>query len=345
MNQDWVREQTESSHHKLAVFLFPAVVFLGYLHPILFGIGLILFFLITSFKMLKSMLVWMIVLGVISFVLPFLAPVIFIIMIILFFMRIGYVVKNWRPFVSGLLLYGIAGGLIGRSSYLYESYEVSSTSSMIEGAIVSILCFIGIKVLLRWLYQYNYTSYAALGIMGSVPVIIIAFVLPFLKLHVGGDFFAAETDTLIETKTVNGEGYIETKIGTGEPVGTRTTVPAEQPLVHVKDYVRTAPDGDPTNNLSYTGPDKSPVNDELITVKEHVRTAPDGDPTNNLSYNGSFNEGQVSDEAAGSKDITQENSSAEKIIETAQMSIPVQAGVDQLIRELKKREEEERGAG
>jgi hypothetical protein len=340
MNPEWVRKQMDSSHHKLAIYLFPMVVFLGYLHPILFGIGLILFFLVTSFKMLKSMLFWMIVLGVISFVLPFLAPVIFIIMIILFFMRIGYVVNNWRPFVSGLLLYGISGGLIGRSSYLYYSYDISSTGSIIEGAIVSILCFIGLRLLLRWLYQYNYTSYAALGIMGSVPVIVIAFVLPFLKLHVGGDFFATETNTNIETKPVNGEGYTETKIRTGEPVGTSTTVPAEQPLVHVKDYVRTAPDGDPTNNLSYTGADKSPVNDELVSVKEHVRTAQDGNPTNNLSYDGSFNEGQVNEEVASSKDLTQEKSTTEKIIETAQVSIPAQAGVDQLIRELKKRDEE-----
>jgi hypothetical protein len=50
MNPEWVRKQMDSSHHKLAIYLFPTVVFLGYLHPILFGIGLILFFLVTSFK-------------------------------------------------------------------------------------------------------------------------------------------------------------------------------------------------------------------------------------------------------------------------------------------------------
>ncbi|WP_309087174.1 hypothetical protein [Domibacillus sp.] len=283
MNQDWVADQSQTTHHKTAIYLFPLVVFLGYLHPILFSIGLIIFFLVTSFKLLKSMLFWMLILGGISAVLPFLAPVIFIIMVVLFIKRIGYVVSNWRPFVAGLLLYGVSGGLIGRSTYLH-TYSLLSPSIVIEGVIISVLSFVCLRLLLRWLYQFNYTSYAALGIMGSVPVIIIAFVLPFLKLHIGGDFFSAETT--VETKPVSGEAYTETKIGTGEVVATRTVIPTEQPLVHVNDHVRTVPDGEPTNNLSYDGSDKKAPNQELVSVKEHVRTAPDGDPTNNLSYDG-----------------------------------------------------------
>jgi hypothetical protein len=299
MNQEWVRAQTETKHHKMAIYLLPLVVFLGYFNPILFGIGIIAFLLITSFKMLKSMLFWMLILGVISVVLPFLAPIIFIVMIVLFFMRIGFVIENWRPFVSGLLLYGILAVLLARSISL-NSYSFSSP--IMEGLIVSILVFFGLRFLLRWLYQYNYTSYAALGIMGSVPVIIIAFVLPFLKLHVGGDFFAAETT--VETKPVSGDVYTETKVGTGEPIVTRASIPAEQPFVHVTDHVRTVPDGIVTNNLSYDSPDKisnsseyvqvrehirTTPSGEVVLVKEHIRTAPDGIVTNNLSYDGSNN--------------------------------------------------------
>ncbi|GAA0338440.1 hypothetical protein GCM10008967_30900 [Bacillus carboniphilus] len=332
MDQGWVREQTSTTHHKIAIFLFPLVVFWGYLHPVIFGVGLIIFFLVTSFKMLKSMLMWMVVLGVISFVLPFLAPIIFIIMIVLFFMRINYVVKNWRPFVSGLFFYGIAGGLMGRSSYLYSYNGPFSNSALVEGLIVCAISFVALQLLLRWLYRHHYTSYAALGIMGSVPVIIIAFVLPFLKLHVGADFFAPETT--VETKPVTGEAYAETKLSTGEPTGTRSSE-----LVHVKEHVRTAPDGDPTNNLSYDGPDKKEPNEELVHVREHVRTPPDGDPTNNLSYDESA-ERKTYRQVAVSMEPAEEKSPIDKIIENTQAAVPGQTAVDRLISELKKQQEE-----
>jgi hypothetical protein len=57
-------------------------------------------------------------------------------------------------------------------------------------------------------------------------------------------------------------------------------------MVAVKGHVRTVPDGDVTNNLSYHGLDAKPVNPETVAVKGYVRTAPDGDVTNNLSYHG-----------------------------------------------------------
>lgn len=361
MNQPWIQEQVQSSHHKIAIYLFPIVIFLGYVHPIIFGIGLFLFFLITSFKLLKSMLLWMLILGVISLLIPFLAPVIFIIMIVLFIMRIGYVIKNWRPFVSGIFLYGISGALIGRSAYLY-SYGFNS---FFEGAIVSIISFFAIRQLLLWLYQHNYSSYAALGTMGSVPVIIISFILPFLKLHVGGDFFV--TDTTVETKptsgTVYGDTYTDTKVTTGEPVASRSPLLTEQTLVYVNDHVRTAPDGDIRNNLSYHGPDKTVPNSDLVYVKDHVRTSPDGNVMNNLSYQGSdktmfFND--LDEEASQSKTYydhvdeytydkdlevnyedsnkTNEHSAPHNLVDYAQSSIPAQVAVDQLIRKLKDEE-------
>lgn len=328
MSQDWVQEQTETTHHIVATYLFPLVVFLGYIHPSLFMMGLGIFFLVTSFRLLKSMLLWMLILGGISVVLPFLAPVIFIIMIILFFMRIGFVIRNWRPFISGLFLYGIAGVLMGRSTYL-SAYSFLSIGTLIEGAIMSVVAFIGIRLLLRWLYQYNYTSYGALGIMGSVPVIIIAFVLPFLKLHVGGDFFTG--DAVVETKPVTSDAYTDVKMGA--TTGTTTGTVYSDNHVHVKQHIRSAPDGDPTNNLSYHGPDKKMPSGNYVLVSEHVRTAPDGDPTNNFSYRGH------AVEAAVTHEHSTQHTPESRIIENAQAAIPGQTAVDQLIRDLKKQEQ------
>ncbi|PGT18552.1 hypothetical protein [Bacillus cereus] len=277
--EEWIASQKETNHHKIAITLFPISLFLGYIHPGLFGLGLFLFFIITSFKLLKKMLFFMLILGIISVILPFLAPIIFIVMLVLFFMRIQFVLKNWRPFLAGLLVYGIAAILLARMSFDPTSASLaydSSPSKLMESIIVSGLGFIGIRTTLIWLYGHNYSSYAALGIMGSVPLIIISFILPFLKMHVGGDVYVAEPG-MVDGHAVTGE----TVVHSSDAHITKGTN-----VQHVQSYVRTAPDGDVTNNLSYHGPDAKPVNPETVAVKGYVRTAPDGDVTNNLSYHG-----------------------------------------------------------
>ncbi|MEH7306463.1 hypothetical protein [Neobacillus drentensis] len=79
--QDWIQTQKESGHHKTAVFLFPIILFLGYFHPGISVIGMIVFFLITSLKLLKTMIIYMLILGAISALIPPLAPIILVIMI------------------------------------------------------------------------------------------------------------------------------------------------------------------------------------------------------------------------------------------------------------------------
>lgn len=330
MDNKWIMEQSKTSHHKMAIYLLPLVVFLGYLHPALFVTGIIIFFLLTSFKMLKSMLFWMLILGGISLLLPFLAPVIFIVMIVLFFLRIGYVIQNWRPFLSGILLYGMSAILIARSFYLLSFSSGSLLlSSIIEGIVMSVLSLIFLRYILRWLYQFNYSSYAALGIMGSVPVIIIAFVLPFLKLHIGGEFFS--TETAIETKPVNGQ----TSVGTSEAIGTRTIAPTSQNIIQVNEYIRTAPDGELTNNFSYNGPDKTTPNEKIVKVESHLRTTPDADLTNNLSYRDASNIEEAS------IDTKLDKSTKDKIIDQTQATVTGQVAIDRLVEALKKENKEE----
>ncbi|MFJ8292906.1 hypothetical protein [Bacillus tropicus] len=193
-------------------------------------------------------------------------------------MRIQFVIKNWRPFLAGLLIYGIAAILLTRMSFDPTSTLVydSSFSKLMESIIVSALGFIGIRTTLIWLYGHNYSSYTALGIMGSVPLIIISFILPFLKMHMGGDVYVAEPG-VVDGHAVTGETVVHSS-------DAHITKGAN--LQHVQPHVRTAPDGDITNNLSYHGPDAKPVNPDTVAVKGYVRTAPDGDITNNLSYHG-----------------------------------------------------------
>ncbi|MGM3097895.1 hypothetical protein, partial [Bacillus cereus group sp. BC327] len=148
------------------------------------------------------------------------------------------------------------------STLVYDS----SFSKLMESIIVSALGFIGIRTTLIWLYGHNYSSYTALGIMGSVPLIIISFILPFLKMHMGGDVYVAEPG-VVDGHAVTGETVVHSS-------DAHITKGAN--LQHVQPHVRTAPDGDITNNLSYHGPDAKPVNPDTVAVKGYVRTAPDG---------------------------------------------------------------------
>ena len=44
--EEWIASQKETTHHKIAIILFPITLFLGYIHPGLFGFGLFLFLLL-----------------------------------------------------------------------------------------------------------------------------------------------------------------------------------------------------------------------------------------------------------------------------------------------------------
>lgn len=280
--EQWIQSQKESAHHRAAIFLFPIIIFSGFIEPIMAGIGIFIFFLVTSFKLLKTMLLYLLILGGISALIPPLAPIIFIIMVFLFIMRIGYVIKNWKPFLAGIFLYGISAFFIAFIGY---NVNILLSNHLLYLLIIEILVFplVGyllIKNLLIWLYSQGYSSSSALGIMGSAPLIVISFILPFLKLHIGGDFAAHDIVYTDGHPSSGGDHLLPAQNGMA---GNNDAVRGPH-LQHVQSHLRTAPDGDPTNNLSYHGPDaKVPNLQDPVFVHDYVRTVPDGIDLNNLS--------------------------------------------------------------
>lgn len=141
--------------------------------------------------MIWKMLIFIALISIVLAVLPFLAPLAIIVMIVLFIMRISYVVENWRPVVMGLILYG-------SSIPLFASVQGYYGYGFGQPLFIAILGAILLHVGLSWLYTYGYSTKTALGIMGSVPIVILAFILPFLKLHV------PEPDVFIEASPTPG---------------------------------------------------------------------------------------------------------------------------------------------
>ncbi|WP_308637623.1 hypothetical protein [Paenibacillus silvisoli] len=273
---DLVNEEVRSKHHKLALTLFPIAIFMGYISPVIFFFGLLTFFLVTSYKLLKKMLFFMLILGLIALI-PLLNIAVFIVMVYLFIRRINYVIQNWRPFVAGLATYGGAVVIAGRGHFAPIFGPGFNMVHFIEAVVIAMIGRYLIHHTLKGLYLYGYSSYVALGIMGSAPLIVISFILPFLKLHIGGD--AVVHDGVFHSTGHHGSNTVVEGIHVKH-----TTSEVDNPVI-VKAHVRTAPDGDVTNNLSYDGPDaKPPSTEDLVQVSSHVRTAPDGDVTNNLSY-------------------------------------------------------------
>lgn len=215
---------------------------------IVFVVGIFLYY--TWKRLLTIILMALIATGLVS-IFPFLAPIAFIIMLILFLARLGYIIEHWRAVLVGFYMYGAA--------YLVGDYEGAlklSSAAMYAGVITLIFNF-----LMMMLYSAGYTVKSAMPIMGSVPLIIALLFLPFLKAVDGFDAGVDSTDTVNGEATTN--GVDPTPGGHGE-----STVPPPEGYHHTHDYYRTGPDG------------------QVHHVRGYIASNPDGIVENNLSYNG-----------------------------------------------------------
>ena len=124
-------------------------------------------------------------------------------------------------------------------------------------ALAALIAFV-FQLLLYWLYRNGYSSSGALNIMGSIPLVIIALVLPFLKAAAGGvvdggmaDGFAHD-GAFAHDGVVSHEGLVKAPSGYHHVNG-YTRIAPDGHTEYVHDYIRPNPDGILENNLSYHG--------------------------------------------------------------------------------------------
>ena len=98
------------SLHFTAVGIYGIILFLSVYNasPWTLGIGYLLFFLVTSFKYLKQMILFSIFAGVLVAVFPPLGIIFAILMVLFLFMKLQFIKENWRPIVAGIAFYGAA---------------------------------------------------------------------------------------------------------------------------------------------------------------------------------------------------------------------------------------------
>lgn len=288
--RSFIKSEVKTFQHQIAIWSIPIIIISGYFNPYFLWGGLAVFFLVTSFKLLKSIIVWFLIILGLTIVFPPLAPFVFILMIIFFFLRLGYVAENWRPFFYGMLFYGAMAFIIIDTWEFYQ-YGISRiayyTGALLGGfeffllaseelrlLILSAPVAVAMMLILHFMlidcYRNGYKSFVALGIMGSVPLILISLLLPFLKIPIGdvmmGDTYAAKDPVVTPDKK------------------------------YVAPYVRTAPDSMLENNYSYNAPDKIAENKDSVQVKGYWRSTP----------------GETSDVGEGHNVVTQNPSSESK---------------------------------
>lgn len=140
--------------------------------------ALMVFFLFTTWSYLKWLIIGIAAIVLLCAIFPILAPFAMLIAIIGILLRIRFIWRNRRAIFTGLYAYGIYLILL----YLPEMERLADYQPyFLPAAAAATVILHG---LVYWLYNSGYDTDRAFGIMGLTPLIIIAFVLPFVRLPI-----------------------------------------------------------------------------------------------------------------------------------------------------------------
>ena len=286
-------------------------VFINLIRPeyktfsIAFIIGLFIFY--TWKRILTILITAVIAFALISFF-PFLAPVAFVIMLLIFFARLGYIIENWRAVLAGFYMYGMAA-LFGLHWYVNISYHYFHryffSINPVYAAAIAFIVTLGFHLIMLWLYHNHYSLKRAMPIMGVAPLLIILLLMPFVKALDGFDSVDtvdtvdttdAPMDTADTFDTVDSPSDAYDFAHHGAPDTPGHDVIDAPGIHHTHDYFRTGPDGSPQHVSGYDA------------------TNPDGILENNFSYHGgSAHDGPVDAPADALPDTAADSISAETV--------------------------------
>lgn len=296
----------KTMHASFLVLYFIALVLAG-MSPLFAAGAALVFFLVTSFQVLKMIVVLAVMIGGLCVLFPFLAPVAFILAVVFFVIRIRFIIRNIYAILAGAYVYGVLAafgashiGLLG-----YTTYALAAAAVLV------------LHVILKQLYRMGYTTTQAFGIMGLVPLLVIAFVLPFLKIPVVHGDVAVSPDVYPDAPPAPDVAHGGVAVRPAVYPGTAASPDIVHDGIVVRPHIYpdgVTPDvvhsgitvypgagisydavhGAHINHSSYINPyaDEPTVTvrpyikEDGTFVEGHVRTAPDEVESNNLSYRG-----------------------------------------------------------
>lgn len=266
--KEWIRLQHRTPWHWGTLGVFAVLLWLslevmqGPLPPkILIAWGV--FLLVESWPLLGPMLLAFVIMTGLALVHPGLGILLALVGVIFFLLRIRFVIKNILPIGLGITLYSVCYLLVGDHLLLDVVNEIffrlpmRTVSFTLRYWIILAARVLGTLLptaLFHWCltecYKKGYEARGAISIMVGVPLLILSFILPFLKVLTGleSGAFADHGGTFH-----GGDGHFQ---------------PADNPgLHHVNGHFRSSPGGP-------------------VYVHGHWQTNPDGVLENNLSYHG-----------------------------------------------------------
>ena len=296
----------KTMHAGFLVLYFIALVLSG-TSPLFAAGAALVFFLVTSFQVLKMIVVLAVIIGGLCVLFPFLAPVAFILAVVFFVLRIRFIIRNIYAILAGAYMYGLLAafgashiGLLG-----YAAYALAAAAVLV------------LHVILKWLYRMGYTTKQAFGIMGLGPLLVVAFVLPFLKIPVVHGDVVVSPDVYPDAPPAPDVAHGGVAVRPAVYPGTAASPDIVHDGIVVRPHIYpdgVTPDvvhsgitvypgagisydavhGAHVNHSSYINPyaDEPTVTvrpyikGDGTVVKGHVRTAPDEVESNNLSYRG-----------------------------------------------------------
>ena len=296
----------KTMHASFLVLYFIALVLAG-MSPLFAAGAALVFFFVTSFQVLKMIVVLAVMIGGLCVLFPFLAPVAFILAVVFFVIRIRFIIRNIYAILAGAYVYGVLAafgashiGLLG-----YTTYALAAAAVLV------------LHVILKQLYRMGYTTTQAFGIMGLVPLLVIAFVLPFLKIPVVHGDVAVSPDVYPDAPPAPDVAHGGVAVRPAVYPGTAASPDIVHDGIVVRPHIYpdgVTPDvvhsgitvypgagisydavhGAHINHSSYINPyaDEPTVTvrpyikEDGTFVEGHVRTSPDEVESNNLSYRG-----------------------------------------------------------
>lgn len=288
-----IPKNINSETHSKILLLYFIIIFLccsSYLISYASILAPIFFFFKTTWHTLKKVIIACLIISVICAIFPVLVPLAIIITIVFFAMRINFIIKNKIPFESGLLVYGsffTTIALFNENSFSYNNI----LACFIIQSVISLLLTYGFHNLLKYNYAHGYTPERALGIMGLTPLLIIAFILPFLKLPVFTDGITLPdihfSHPVIDTHPIiDGSGTHLPSILNMHHIHPSNNLHTTQIDSITSSHLST---GSSHNTLDGIVKVQSYIKSDGTIVKSYFRTTPDSITANNLSYNGMHN--------------------------------------------------------
>ena len=162
------------------------------------------FFFVSTFKVMGKLIIVMAAVFALTAIFPPLAAVIAALSVVFLLLRIKFLVQNWRALLVGIYTYFVYLAVVVFNGFfaklivikiasliagLFQDntvVEYGSTAFLIAAYLFPLILTIIFHRLLKWLYQHGYGTDRAFYVMGLTPLILIAVILPFLKINIEG---------------------------------------------------------------------------------------------------------------------------------------------------------------